>query len=77
MEWHEDSKTQFKREWAESIRKTVIAFANTEGGTLWVGVDEDCIRDMLREAGRIVKVGSGRNTRYREYTGPNRGIGGE
>ena len=49
MELHEDSKTEFKREWAESIRKTVIAFANTEGGTLWVGVDEDCIRDMLRE----------------------------
>ncbi len=41
MEWHEDSKTEFKREWAESIRKTVIAFANTEGGTLWVGVDDD------------------------------------
>ena len=49
MERHEDGKTEFKREWAESIRKTVIAFANTEGGTLWVGVDEDCIRDMLRE----------------------------
>ena len=30
MEWHEDSKTEFKREWAEPIRKTVIAFANTE-----------------------------------------------
>ena len=49
MEWREDGKTEFKREWAESIRKTIIAFANTEGGTLWVGVDEDCIRDMLRE----------------------------
>ena len=41
MEWHEDGKTEFKREWAESIRKTIIAFANTEGGTLWVGVDDD------------------------------------
>ncbi len=41
MQRHEDGKTEFKREWAESIRKTVIAFANTEGGTLWVGVDDD------------------------------------
>ncbi len=41
MEWHEDGKTEFKREWAESIRKTIIAFANTEGGTLWIGVDDD------------------------------------
>ena len=41
MERHEDGKTEFKREWAESIRKTVIAFANTEGGTLWVGVGDD------------------------------------
>ena len=41
MERHEDGKTEFKREWTESIRKTVIAFANTEGGMLWVGVDDD------------------------------------
>ncbi len=41
MELHEDGKTEFKCEWAESIRKTIIAFANTEGGTLWVGVDDD------------------------------------
>ena len=38
---HEDERTEFKREWSESIRKTIIAFANTQGGTLWVGVDDE------------------------------------
>ena len=37
----EGMRTEFKREYAETIRKTVIAFANTEGGTIYVGIDDD------------------------------------
>lgn len=37
----EGANTEFKREYAESIRKTVLAFANTEGGCLYVGIADD------------------------------------
>lgn len=41
MKRHEDEKLEFKREFAENIRKAVIAFANTDGGNILVGVDDD------------------------------------
>ena len=37
----ENANTEFKREYAESIRKSVLAFANTEGGCLYVGIADD------------------------------------
>jgi ATP-dependent DNA helicase RecG len=37
----ENLTTEFKREYVEDIRKTVIAFANTNGGTLYIGVNDD------------------------------------
>lgn len=36
-----DAKTEFKREYTDIIRKSVIAFANTEGGCLYVGVEDN------------------------------------
>lgn len=39
---HENERQEFKREFtADKIRKTVVAFANTEGGTLWIGIGND------------------------------------
>jgi len=37
----ESQTLEFKREYSEGIRKTVIAFANTDGGRLLVGIDDD------------------------------------
>jgi ATP-dependent DNA helicase RecG len=37
----ENATTEFKREYISDINKTVIAFANTSGGTLYIGVDND------------------------------------
>ncbi len=37
----EGSNLEFKRIWNDSAKKTVVAFANTDGGTLLVGVDDD------------------------------------
>jgi len=37
----EGMRVEFKREYAETIRKTVVAFANTEGGTIYIGIDDD------------------------------------
>lgn len=37
----EDEKTEFKRQLTKECLKTVVAFSNTKGGTLFIGVDDD------------------------------------
>lgn len=37
----ENEKIEFKSQFAEEIYKEVIAFANTDGGTVYVGIDND------------------------------------
>ena len=37
----ESITTEFKREYTEDIKKTIIAFANTRGGELLIGVEDD------------------------------------
>lgn len=32
---------EFKREWPDGIKKTMVAFANTDGGTIYLGVADD------------------------------------
>ena len=41
MKHTESVTTEFKREYTEDIKKTIIAFANTDGGTLYVGIEND------------------------------------
>lgn len=38
---HESVTTEFKREWTDNIKKEIVAFANTLGGDLFIGVDDD------------------------------------
>ena len=40
MKYREDERTELKREWTDDIKKEIIAFANTESGTLIIGVDD-------------------------------------
>jgi ATP-dependent DNA helicase RecG len=37
----ENLTTEFKQEYTEDIKKTVIDFANTTGGTLYIGISDD------------------------------------
>ncbi len=37
----EGMTTEFKREYTDEIKKTVVAFANTRGGELLIGVEDD------------------------------------
>lgn len=37
----EDQTTEYKREYTDEIKKTVIAFANTRGGKIYIGVNDD------------------------------------
>ena len=38
----ESENLEFKREFTEEIYKEVVAFANTDGGTVYVGMLSDC-----------------------------------
>nr|MBQ8243804.1 putative DNA binding domain-containing protein [Oscillospiraceae bacterium] len=37
----ENKTTEFKREYVDDIKNTVVAFANCDGGTLYIGVNDD------------------------------------
>lgn len=41
MELRESETTEFKRIYVEDIRKEIIAMANTAGGTVYIGVEDD------------------------------------
>jgi len=41
IEIGENLTTEFKREYTEEIKKTIVAFANSAGGTLYVGINDD------------------------------------
>ncbi len=41
IEAGENLTTEFKREYTDEIKKTIVAFANTAGGTLYVGINDD------------------------------------
>ena len=48
---------ELKREYTEDIKKTVIAFANTEGGEILIGVDDDgAVVGVDDAAGMMLKV---------------------
>lgn len=41
MKFLENLTTELKREYVEDIKKTIVAFANTDGGVLYIGVEDD------------------------------------
>jgi len=41
IELHEGEEVEFKRQWTDQALEDLAAFANTRGGTVFVGVDDD------------------------------------
>ena len=41
--YKESEIIELKREYTADIRKEIIAFANTNGGTIYVGIDDNAI----------------------------------
>ena len=41
MNFFENENTEFKRKYVIDIKKTVVAFANSKGGTIYIGVSDD------------------------------------
>lgn len=55
---HESLTVEFKSEWNEHkdgdpIKKTLVAFANTAGGDLYIGVDDEGNVVGLTDPGRV------------------------
>ena len=54
----EKQDVEFKREYNEKVNKTLLAFMNTDGGTLYLGLDDDGAVYGLVSEGVLVRVGS-------------------
>ena len=53
----EGMTTEFKREYTDDIKKTIIAFANTRGGEVLIGVEDDgTVIGVLDVNGTMLKV---------------------
>ena len=37
----ESSRLEYKRDYSDNIRRCVIAFANSDGGKIYVGIEDD------------------------------------
>jgi len=53
IETGENLTTEFKREYTDEIKKTIIAFANTAGGTLFIGINDD---KSMRKYARLIRI---------------------
>ena len=41
MALYENETLEYKRQYTPDIKKEVVAFANTAGGTIYIGMDDD------------------------------------
>ena len=39
--YYEDERTELKRELIDEVKSEMIAFLNSDGGTIYIGVDDD------------------------------------
>ncbi len=53
----ENKTTEFKREYVDDIRYTVVAFANTDGGKLYIGIHDDGeVRGVVNADDTVLRV---------------------
>lgn len=53
----ESGTVELKREYVEAVKKTVIAFANCQGGTVYIGVEDDgSVRGVADPAATLAQV---------------------
>ena len=53
----ENKTTELKREYVDDIKNTAIAFANCDGGTLYVGIEDDgTVRGVDDADGAMLRV---------------------
>lgn len=55
MQMKESPTVEFKRELTDSVKREIIAFANTQGGELYIGVDDDGTVLGLENADKVLE----------------------
>ena len=55
MDFRESETVELKREYVDDIRKEIIAMANTNGGTIYIGVDDDGIAIGLAHPDHVIQ----------------------
>lgn len=56
MQMKESPTLEFKRELTDAIKREIIAFANTQGGELYIGIDDDGSVIGLENADKVLEV---------------------
>ena len=57
--YREDQKLELKLELTKDIKKEIVAFANTNDGTIYIGIDDDGKVIGLKHAERDLEALSG------------------
>ena len=53
----ENKTTEFKREYTEDLKYTVVAFANTDGGRIYVGINDDgSVQGVQNTDGTMLRI---------------------
>ena len=56
MKMKESSTVEFKRELTDAVKREIIAFANTQGGELYIGIDDDGTVIGLDHAHKVLEA---------------------
>ena len=63
-ELREDQHLEFKRTWVDGAKRSAVAFANTDGGTIYIGIEDngdvigvDNIDETMRRATQAISNG--------------------
>lgn len=54
MEWTENANVEFKREYTPDVKKEIVAFANSNGGTVYIGVSDSGEAFGLSEPDKVL-----------------------
>lgn len=54
MRKEENQNTEFKEQWRDDILKTVCAFANTGGGVVYIGIDDNGRSVVLKDVRKLL-----------------------
>ncbi|TGN33095.1 RNA-binding domain-containing protein [Lysinibacillus sp. S2017] len=56
MQMKESPTVEFKRELTDAVKREIIAFANTQGGQLYIGIDDDGTIVGLEDAHKVLEA---------------------
>ena len=53
----ENKTTEFKREFTDDLKYAVVAFANTDGGKIYIGINDDgCVQEIQNVDGTMLRI---------------------